>query len=107
MATKIYNRPYDKTFDSCIRAMKDLGHSITSKSKGAGTIEGETDSSILSWGENISISVKDITAVGTKFLEPCKVEVTINSKAVAQLISWGKDGSNEKSLFNKMDSLLN
>jgi hypothetical protein len=105
--TKIYNRPYDKTFDSCVKAMKALGHSLTAKNKLNGTIEGETDSSFLSWGENITILIKDITALGTKFLEPCRVEVTINSKAVAQLISWGKDENNERSLFNKMDSLLN
>lgn len=91
---KIFNYNYDILFDKCKEVLKELDIRIDSIDKKEGLIEASTASSILSWGEEISIKFQQ---VGNK-----QIKILVKSVSSAQLIDWGKNSKNEESILNKL-----
>lgn len=98
MASRTFHTPYNQVFNTCIKALNDLEFEITEKSKQNGKIHAKTGTSLLSWGEEIDISVEVVAKSQTK--------VTVNSETVAQLFSWGKNNSNIEEIMNTLISYL-
>jgi len=89
--SRSYETDYNTAFKKALSTSKSCfdveRHSIVK-----GYIECKTRSSIWSWGESISIEVREINSIETK--------ITIDSSASAQLFDWGKSKENIKMFFN-------
>lgn len=95
---RTFNHPYEIVYRKCKEALRRLEMSIDEADKGAGRIQASTGGSLLSWGEDIDIEVKRVSASKTK--------VSVESTANAQLFSWGKNEANEKNFINALSELL-
>lgn len=71
---------------------------ITYSNEKEGIIEAETNGSIWSWGEEIYIKIKSKSGGGT--------EIKVESTASAQLFSWGKNSSNERTIIEGISERL-
>lgn len=96
---KTFHKPYDDVYKACRDALRDLEIEIVNASKKRGTINGETEFSLFSWGEEIQINLYRKNDGIT--------EVTVESVSQAQLFDWGRNESNEKKILSKLSKLLN
>lgn len=93
---KTFNYSYNTTFEKCKQSLSALDISIDSEDKINGVIQASTGTSLLSWGENIHITIRRVDSEKTK--------VTVVSEATAQLISWGKNEVNAEKILLKMSN---
>ncbi len=70
---------------------------IEETDKERGTIIASTETSFLSWGEDVSLVFKR---------NGSKTEVIIDSVSPSQLISWGKNDTNEDNIIEEMKMIL-
>ena len=96
---KTLNHNYETVFNKCKLALKKLDINIDSENKAKGIITASTGTSLLSWGEDIRISIKNIGASKTK--------ISVTSGSRSQLISWGKNSENETKIINTIIEKLN
>lgn len=94
---RTFNRSYDEVYKACLSALKSLEIEIEYKSKNEGIISGETESTLWSWGESISIKIEQSGR---------SVVVKVNSDSKAQLIDWGKNDRNEEKILTAIANKL-
>jgi hypothetical protein len=98
MTTKFYEHTYDSVFSACKQALDKLDFTIDDSNKRTGTIRASTSVSLISWGEKVEITIKEISRYRTK--------LSVESKAKAQLFDWGKSETNELEFISKVSQLL-
>lgn len=94
---KTFDAKYDRVYDSCTSALKDLNFAINSISKTNGSIKASSGVSIASWGEVVDIKVKRIT--------PNRTAINVESSS-SQLIDWGKNSRNEVDIIDLISEKL-
>ncbi len=87
----ILNKPYEVVFKNCEKVLKTLKINISKSNMASGIINGVTESSIWSWGEDVELQITKINETRTR--------VCVESSANAQLWSWGKDSENERNIL--------
>lgn len=97
MQTKFYKISYDKVFKAIETALENLEVRIEESNYKEGGIIAITGTSWWSWGEEIQIGL-------TK--KQNGTEITVESKSMAQLISWGKNSDNEKEIIEEVRNIL-
>ena len=95
---KTFNTQYSDGFNAAKKALKVLGFTLEYSDKKSGLIQASSSSSFLSWGEDIQIKISEIN------FEKTKIEVRSSSKA--QLISWGKNSTNEEDIIQEIKNIL-
>ena len=95
---KTYYQSYDVVFKKCELALEHLGVDIEYSDKTKGCIQASVSGSLLSWGEDIEVTVQ---AIGQK-----ETKVIISSEAKAQMISWGRNDTNERRFIEHLDISL-
>lgn len=96
---KTFNIDYESAFTACQKALRSLDFGINKSIKSKGIISASTTGGLLSWGEEIEVTIHEINN--------SKVKITVKSEAQAQLISWGKNDSNESSILKKIAYYIN
>ena len=91
----VYEADYEKVFEAVKKALKDCKFSTKEINKKTGEIQASAGISLLSWGENINISISEINKNKTK--------VSVYSGAKAQLVDWGKSEKNIHLFFSALD----
>lgn len=71
-----------------MESVKELGWQLTYQNPEEGKIKAKTGATLRSWGEDISISVKNLT--------PTENTISVSSEAPHQFIDWGKNEENER-----------
>ena len=95
---KTFNKDFKTVYNKCLNTLEELNISVDYKNPTKGLIKGSTGSSLLSWGEEIKITLKELGGN--------KTNVTIESIASAQLFSWGKNDENEGIFLSKLSDKL-
>ncbi len=98
MIRKKINIDYDFLFKVCLDFVNNQEDYLNiSSDYSKGIISFETTSSLLSWGEIITIKINKENNVN---------EIVISSKSKAQLISWGVNSENEEFLIKSILNLI-
>ena len=97
METETYNVSYSKVFNSVLQIINELGLSKESINKDEGEIVAFTGSSLLSWGEKITIQLTKVKK---------QTRVSVSSEPKAQLFDWGKSEENEKMIIVELDNFF-
>jgi len=95
---KTYNFGIDIVYSKCKAVLAKLEMKIESVNRTTGTIRASTPTSLLSWGEEITIKLKKVSETKTK--------VYVTSEATSQLISWGKNENNVLSIIEELSKRL-
>jgi len=95
---RTFKYSWSKLFKTCVKVLQDLKINIDYENDVDGIIQGVTKRSLRSWGEDIEIRLRK--------LENNKTEIIVNSKASAQLFSWGKDNENEEQIISSIKKAL-
>jgi hypothetical protein len=95
---KTYRVSFEVALAACQEAIRQCHFFERSVDEVAGTIMATTKPSIWSWGEEINIRIISFKN------ETNAIKITSSPKA--QLFDWGKSGSNEERLFDKLSTLL-
>lgn len=98
MRTKSFDHPIKEVFRAIKVALNALKITIDEIDFEHQTIIGSTKTSFWSWGEEISIVLRESNH-GTK--------VEVNSTSSSQLISWGKNEENEVNILEQIKIELN
>ena len=81
----------DHAYQVVTKALNELGVNVQEGNSQRGIINASTSASLLSWGENIQVTIHE-TDQG--------VEIRVHSVSAAQLIDWGRNKENEKKSLN-------
>lgn len=94
---KTFHNAFGEVFKTSLSVLRSLKIDVNYQNKTEGIISGETESTIWSWGELISIKLerKDNNTI-----------VKINSESKAQLIDWGKNEKNEERIMQTITNSL-
>ncbi len=92
----MYIGDYNEIFRRCLKAINKCGWNVVSYDENEGLIIGQTRSSILSWGEEVTIKI-------TKKENGAMVEVV--SEPIAQIIDWGKSEGNIGTFYDWFENL--
>jgi len=84
-------------FKLCLKVIENLNWEIATFNYTTGTIKAETNMSLLSWGENIEIKIKQVED---------SVYIRINSESRSQIIDWGKNAENITTFFSALEMLM-
>jgi hypothetical protein len=95
---KTYNHSVEIVRVHCKATLKTLKMEVDSVNKKSGIIKASTRPTFLSWGEKIKISIKEAGINKTK--------VTVHSTS-DQLITWGTNSDNERSIIDTLTKRLN
>ncbi len=95
---KTFNQSFSKVYDACLDTLDELDITVDSENKQIGIIKASTESTLLSWGEEIKIILEKVEASKTK--------VIVKSEATAQVFSWGKNDKNEASILKYLSNQL-
>jgi len=85
---KNYRKRFDELFNASVESVKKLGWNLIYQNPEEGKIKAKTDTTLRSWGEDISISIKNLT--------PTENTISIFSETPYQFIDWGKNEENER-----------
>jgi len=94
----VYDASYENVFDAAKKALEDCNFKVKEANKKTGEITASAGISLVSWGENIDISISEIGKNKTR--------VGIYSGAKAQLVDWGKSEKNVHKFFAALDRRL-
>lgn len=83
--TRVCSGNYKEIFSRCLKAINKCGWNVTSYNESKGIITAKTGTTILSWGEEVSIKVSK---------EGNGTMIEVISEPTAQLIDWGKSEEN-------------
>jgi hypothetical protein len=95
---------YDQVFSGLLRVLPENGFKVKSDDKDIGRIECSSGMSMLSWGENLSITVEEI--------DPCSARVDIHSGLKLQgtrqalFTGEGKNAKNVSLIVSALTSYL-
>jgi hypothetical protein len=95
---KSIQQPFNVVYPKAKEAVARLGWTLEADNMGKGELEASTGTSLLSWGEQIEIKVTSINQSQTK--------VFVKSNVHSQIISWGKDDTNENEFIQTLLNLL-
>jgi len=95
--TRLFPGPYDRVFRAVCDAAVAEGMTVASADPGTGQIHLSTSMSLMSWGENLGVTLRP-TAAG--------VEATVSSSLKFGLVDWGRNGENINNLFFRIGSFL-
>lgn len=95
----VYSEGYEKIFEAIKNALLDNKFIIKSSDKGNGQINASAKMSILSWGENINISIIKV--------ENKKTRVSIYSGTKFGAWDWGKSNKNISLLKDSINKRIN
>lgn len=90
----ILSGSFSTVFKKCQAVLRKLDMNVEKVSSKEKIIHATTRGSLLSWGEDIEIRFKEVSANKTK--------VIVESSANAQIFSWGKDSINENKIINAL-----
>ena len=96
---KSFNYTFERVFNACLLALRELDMKIEYNNKNEGAISASTGTSIFSWGETVDIKILTKDSYSTV--------AAIKSTSNAQLIDWGKNEDNERAVLTKIQELLN
>lgn len=85
----------DEVFQACMKAVSQCGFRIARSNPESGQIEARAGMGLLSWGENITMTVSTEGRVDIK-----------SSFPKIQLIDYGKNRANVDALFSALGLLL-
>jgi hypothetical protein len=94
----VYDKPYAEVFEAAKKALEDCNFEVKEANEKTGEISASAGMTLLSWGENIDISISEIGKNQTR--------VGIYSGAKAQFIDWGKSEKNVHKFFAALDRRL-
>lgn len=94
MESKEYISSYSDMLIACKKAIQDVGFVLDDIDEGAGKIKAYTKTSILSWGEDITVTIEDI---GYE-----RIKVSVVSELKAQLMGWWVNERNEKAFIRTL-----
>ena len=92
MLTKDFKIESQKLYEICLGLSSD--YEILENNFSKLRIIFKTKTTLLSWGEEITIDIKQITIN--------KSRITVNSDCHSQLIDWGKNSQNEEDFVMKL-----
>ncbi|PWW81341.1 hypothetical protein CR164_09880 [Prosthecochloris marina] len=95
---KYYNIEYVKVFAGAIEAVNAMEWQITFADKEIGIISAKTPTSLLTWGDEISIKVRKP--------ENNRVRVDVSAGTSRQMIDWGKNRGNINNFYQQLDDIL-
>ncbi|MEQ8624236.1 MAG: hypothetical protein RJQ00_05260 [Vicingaceae bacterium] len=98
MITHTVNTNINSLYEVAEEALINLDINIDNWSFEEGIINASTKTSLLSWGEEITIRFRKVN------LNQTKVEVTSISNA--QLIDWGTNSENENGIIDEFNRIL-
>lgn len=84
-------------FEASLRLLKQLGWKLISQDKKAGLIKAQTETTLRSWGEKISISIIKEATVTT---------IIISSEPDFQIFDWGKSEENESIFHEELKKII-
>jgi hypothetical protein len=97
-STQTYNIPPLQLWPFLVAATEAAGWKIRSQDPKIGVLTASTGMSIRSWGEKVSVRV---------YLQPDGLSaVTVESKARAQLYTWGKTQENLDKFFATLNKSI-
>ena len=90
--------PFNTVYNKSKETIAQLGWTLEADKREKGILEASTPTSFLSWGEQIEIKLTVINQSLTK--------VTVISNVHSQLVSWGKDSTNETQFIQTLMNLI-
>lgn len=84
-------------FELCLKVIENLNWEIANFNHTTGTIKAETNISLLSWGENIEIKIKQVED---------GLNIQMNSESHSQIIDWGNNAQNITKFFSSLERLM-
>ena len=97
-APHIYPLPKEIVFQQSILAASALEWQVAHTDALSGVIAVEVGTSMMTWGDKVSILVSAVTPTSTR------VDVTSGTRG--QLVDWGKSRVNIRTFYEKLDALL-
>lgn len=94
--SRMYNGNYKEIFRRCLKAINKCGWNVVSYDENDGSIIGRTGTSILSWGEEVSIKISE---------KENGAMVEVVSEPIAQVIDWGKSEGNIRAFYDWLERL--
>jgi hypothetical protein len=94
-----FPHPMPVVFDALLRAAPRVGLQVVQSDRDLGHLFARAGVSWLSWGENIWVSLTEVSQGRTR--------VAIVSTTKFGLVDWGKSRDNVESLLQALSSLLN
>jgi hypothetical protein len=95
--TRIFPGPYDRVFRAVCDAAVAEGMTVGSADPAAGQIYLSTSMSLMSWGENLGVTLRPVES---------GVAATVSSSLKFGLVDWGRNSENINNLFYRIGSLL-
>lgn len=92
--TRMYSGDYKAIFDRCLKVVNKCGWNVSSHDESKGIIICRAGTTILSWGEEVSIH---FSKQGNGII------VDVACEPVAQLIDWGKSEENIRTFYNWLE----
>lgn len=99
MKRKKFNATKKRLFETAIKVIKKMDGVITSENLTKGLIEAELPGGLMSYGNDIKISIKPTTDNNHT------VSVISRSTGI-QVIDWGTNSTNEEKIINRINSGL-
>lgn len=97
MKKETFQYPSERVFNACISAAQTQEYLIDSQDQEDGLIELSTTATLLSWGENITVEIKQIGS---------DTQITVESIPKMQFIDWGKSSQNEQEYIETVNNSL-
>jgi len=85
----------DEVFQACLQAISQCGFRVLGSNREAGQIDARARMSLRSWGENITVTIRDGGIVDIK-----------SSCRGIQVIDYGKNRANVNALFSALGTFL-
>jgi len=93
-----YSLSYDTVFEKAIDAVGACEWQITFADKSVGIISAKTPTSLLSWGDEVSIKVRKN--------DNNLIRIDVSAGTSRQMFDWGKNKGNIKKFYRKLDELI-
>jgi len=90
---RTYKRRFEEVYNAAKRALRELDMNIEYENRNNGIIEATTRTSFLSWGEDIQVRISRRSS---------DTHVKVKSTSKAQLLSWGKNDTNEENILKEI-----
>jgi len=88
---RMYSGNYREIFSRCLEVIDKCRWHVASYDENKGIIIARTGTSILSWGEEVTIRI---------FQEGNGIMIEVISEPIAQFIDWGKSEENIRIFYN-------
>lgn len=92
-----YSISYDRIYEASLKSVKQLGWKLVSHNRETGEVKAQTEATLRSWGENITIHLMQ---------EVAGITISILSEPGFQLFDWGRSEENERVFHEALKKII-